>query len=226
MINSAEPTSELRVEDFVLQYPSNRNGWIYVIQAIGTTRYKIGRSIEPKERLRQLNQKQSPYPLKLIHTFWSMDAVSDEQYLHSALADFRVHGEWFEFEDDGGFPWLVSNIIPNKAFMTNICHPFTQKALIPFLNEWFSPLIGKTDVWSDEECSSVIHTMLEGFEWVENRKQLLFWARFLDYRVPLHIERCRGMDCFSTCRRLESFMEGAWDTLAYFSRTHEDRHDS
>lgn len=75
--------------------PSNRAGWVYLIHAENTNRYKIGRTINVPQRHRVLHS-QSPYPLKVIHCFHTLDAITDEAKLHEKFASGRVYGEWFE----------------------------------------------------------------------------------------------------------------------------------
>jgi len=50
-------------EDVLQRYRANQ-GYVYLIHAIGTDRYKIGRSVSPPVRLETL-KKQSPYPLQM-----------------------------------------------------------------------------------------------------------------------------------------------------------------
>lgn len=85
----------------------NREGWVYLIHAEGTQRYKIGRSINLPVR-RQTLQKQSPYELTIDFSFYTVDAITDEAKLHELLAPYRVHGEWFDEPiDDRGL--MVGN---------------------------------------------------------------------------------------------------------------------
>lgn len=63
----------------------------YLIVAPNSQRVKIGQSANPKARLRQL-QTASPERLELAAV---LDHVSEAE-LHSALACYRTHGEWFE----------------------------------------------------------------------------------------------------------------------------------
>ena len=75
-------------------------GFVYVIHAIGTNRYKIGKSIRERQyRLREL-RKQSPYPISLVLWLPTDNPIKLEDALHKAFEWFRVHGEWFEFFDD------------------------------------------------------------------------------------------------------------------------------
>lgn len=76
----------------------NKPGYIYLIHAEGTSRYKIGlttRSVE--QRLAELNSSQSPYPLRLIDVIETEDVTETEGYLHQKFSHYRKHGEWFEF---------------------------------------------------------------------------------------------------------------------------------
>jgi len=77
----------------------NKPGFIYLIHAQGTDRYKIGlttRSVEA--RLAELNSSQSPYPLELIDWFETPNVTEDEKYFHDKYSAYRVHGEWFSFD--------------------------------------------------------------------------------------------------------------------------------
>jgi|GEM_PF-3253694 hypothetical protein len=85
----------IRLEDISV----GREGWVYLIHAVGTNRYKIGRSVKPIARHQTL-QNQSPYPLKIIDSFWTVDAPSDETYWHRLLKEYRVRGDWFEFNEE------------------------------------------------------------------------------------------------------------------------------
>lgn len=78
----------------------NKPGFIYLIQARGTRRYKIGlttRSVE--QRFNELNSSQSPYPLELLEYIATDNVTETEGYLHSKFALQRRHGEWFEFSN-------------------------------------------------------------------------------------------------------------------------------
>lgn len=82
-------------EQDIKRYQANQ-GYVYLIHAVGTDRYKIGRSVNPVARLEQL-KGQAPYPLVIVNDFWTPDAIADEKQLHKTFASNRVHGEWFEY---------------------------------------------------------------------------------------------------------------------------------
>ncbi|NEP59117.1 MAG: GIY-YIG nuclease family protein [Symploca sp. SIO2G7] len=105
----------------------NKPGFIYLIHAQETDRYKIGlttRSVEA--RFTELNSSQSPYPLELIDWFETDNVTDDEAYFHEKYSAHRVHGEWFvfdkrtlkevrrEYQDDVGFtfPQLPRMTLP------------------------------------------------------------------------------------------------------------------
>jgi hypothetical protein len=81
-------------EETVKRYRTNQ-GYVYLVHAVGTSRYKIGQSTQPKVRFEQL-KNQSPFPLEVIDCFWTPDRFADEKALHEELGHTRVHSEWFE----------------------------------------------------------------------------------------------------------------------------------
>lgn len=129
--------------DILSQIKSGRDGWVYLIHAVGTNRYKIGRSINPVIRLSTL-KKQSPYPLAIIDCFWTIDSVSDELALHQTLAGCRRYGEWFEFEcicnEDGVLPQEgyaneeIRNWFKTKPVLVRISKRFADAITAPMRN--------------------------------------------------------------------------------------------
>ncbi|MBB4984994.1 GIY-YIG nuclease family protein [Streptomyces nymphaeiformis] len=71
--------------------------FVYVMGSPGTRTVKIGRSVDPKRRLAQI-QTMSPVPLELLAVHIGDHEV--ETYLHRRFALLRTHGEWFTFEVD------------------------------------------------------------------------------------------------------------------------------
>lgn len=76
----------------------NNQGWIYLIHAEETQRYKIGKTARTRlaSRIKEI-QGQSPYPLEVVNAFWSTDLKTDEVSLHKKFSTYRAFGEWFEF---------------------------------------------------------------------------------------------------------------------------------
>lgn len=73
----------------------SRAGYVYLVWAVATPRYKIGKSIDPDRRLEELNE-QSCYPLILLEKHYFNDMTLHEKRIQSLLGEYRVHGEWFE----------------------------------------------------------------------------------------------------------------------------------
>jgi hypothetical protein len=73
-------------------------GYVYLIGAIGTNRYKIGRTNNLHVRLKQL-QSQSSYPLQIKAAFKTSNPLWDEACWHDRYKKYRIYGEWFEFDD-------------------------------------------------------------------------------------------------------------------------------
>jgi hypothetical protein len=77
----------------------NKPGYIYLIHAKGTRRFKIGLTTRAVEaRFNELNSSQSPYPLELLESIEVANVTEAESYLHSKFAFYRKHNEWFEFD--------------------------------------------------------------------------------------------------------------------------------
>jgi hypothetical protein len=71
-------------------------GYVYLVWAEGTDRYKIGSAGYPAKRLPQL-QTGSPLPLQLIAEKEATDYERQERLQHQRWAKQRVQGEWFQF---------------------------------------------------------------------------------------------------------------------------------
>lgn len=88
------------------------DGYVYLIQAVGTNRYKIGMTVRSlDDRLSEL-QGQSPYPLECLGSIYVPDPKSAEAELHEIFADYRLvfkgSREWFEFSPD----FIEDEVIP------------------------------------------------------------------------------------------------------------------
>lgn len=73
-------------------------GYVYLIHAVGTNFYKIGKSVTPNKRLTQISPKM-PFECELIATRQSLFVSEAEKDYHSWLHDKRANGEWFEGVD-------------------------------------------------------------------------------------------------------------------------------
>lgn len=75
-------------------------GFVYFLNAVGTDRYKIGLTNDIDRRLKELNGKQAAFEVKLLWSIAVSDMRAAESWLHEKLSDRRVHGEWFQFDED------------------------------------------------------------------------------------------------------------------------------
>ena len=81
-----------------------RDGYAYVIRAGDTGPIKVGKAIDPEQRLREL-QTGSWLELNLLHVLPGYSQTEAE--LHSKLRDSRLRGEWFDGPAvDGFLRWL------------------------------------------------------------------------------------------------------------------------
>lgn len=106
-------------------FSKKNEGFVYLIKAEGSTRYKIGRTVNIDNRMSEL-KKQSPFPLHLENYFWSYDNVLDEKLLHLTFSYSRVHGEWFEYLNGDD----QQSIYESEEY---------QNRLTPYSNLLFSP---------------------------------------------------------------------------------------
>jgi hypothetical protein len=73
------------------------DGYIYFIQGESGGAIKIGHSMDPVKRLRDL---QTSYPDNLILLLMVAGSETDEKALHEQLAASRLKGEWFSPSDE------------------------------------------------------------------------------------------------------------------------------
>ena len=75
---------------------SPRNGFVYLVQS-STGAYKIGRTINPHDRIRTFNVK-LPFEVEYVVVIETANMYSLESELHNQFARKRVNGEWFQHE--------------------------------------------------------------------------------------------------------------------------------
>jgi len=71
-------------------------GYVYLIHAVGSNYYKIGKSVNPDRRILQI-APQMPFPVRFIHLWHSNFMSLGEAYLHRVFQEHRTNGEWFAF---------------------------------------------------------------------------------------------------------------------------------
>jgi hypothetical protein len=74
-------------------------GNIYFIQNTVTGNVKIGKSINPEQRLVNM-QSGSDCPLRLLFSIPVHDMATEEKLLHEKFAAYRLNGEWFRYEGE------------------------------------------------------------------------------------------------------------------------------
>lgn len=71
--------------------------YVYLLQAKSTRLFKIGMTDRTvAKRLKEINGKQSPFPIVLVKSVYAKNARKLEKELHEKFAKYRKHNEWFE----------------------------------------------------------------------------------------------------------------------------------
>lgn len=71
------------------------SGFVYLIEAVGVQRYKIGYSKEVYRRASSI-QTSTPFEISVLYRYFSVDAPQLEKLLHEYYDAYRIRGEWFE----------------------------------------------------------------------------------------------------------------------------------
>lgn len=72
---------------------TSTEGYVYLVQSV-TGAYKIGRTIDPNNRLKTFNVK-LPFEVEYVVTIKTPNMYQLETDLHNQFAEKRVNGEWF-----------------------------------------------------------------------------------------------------------------------------------
>ena len=75
--------------------------YVYVIKGThkGESKYKIGRSIDYRNRAKTFNVK-IPFDIETEFLFYVIDSVAFEGKLHKIFSEKRITGEWFDLNHD------------------------------------------------------------------------------------------------------------------------------
>ena len=92
-------------------------GYIYLFKC--ADKYKVGYSKNVRRRLKELDKR--PFPLEVISEIKNDNAFEIEQTIHILLREFKIQGEWYDFE----------SFVPTE--------------------EWFKGLIGKCERYIKEK---------------------------------------------------------------------------
>jgi len=92
--------------------------YIYLIQSLENSYYKIGVSKHPKKRLSELQTGNSS-PLKLVETYQTEFAHQIERALQRRYSHLRKEGEWFDMSisNEVSFIEECRKIEENIAFL-------------------------------------------------------------------------------------------------------------
>lgn len=207
------------MEPYLASIPPGREGYIYLLHAEGCPRYKIGRSINPIARCQEI-QKQSPYPIAIIKSFWTLDTCIDEAELHKKFKDYRVFGEWFEFTDTPIYPGgstldAVEEIFEQSPLISNICKTsvgILYKSLFSQMDD---------DEYSSEHASLLANEIYALYYSLRDRASILQAEAFIRHHLPnlvadAQMERTWShMDWIEKEIQLTSFIRGALRAFAF-----------
>ena len=77
------------------RFERDPSGFVYLIEAVGVQRYKIGYSKEVYKRASNI-QTSTPFEISVLYRYFSVDAPQLEKLLHEYYDAYRIRGEWFE----------------------------------------------------------------------------------------------------------------------------------
>lgn len=129
--------------DWVRNDPTRKSGYVYVMhmwhhdanQHDDRMMHKIGRSRDPKKRLKEI-QKSSvvmPYSISLHHTYFSPDMAKAEKLLHTMLRQFRTSGEWFNL------PQAIWHVLHDLWYIAPNSSLIDLEFRNAFHGGWFTP---------------------------------------------------------------------------------------
>lgn len=84
-------------ESIFLDSIINEDEGVYVINIQNTDRYKIGKTIDLKRRLKQFSTG-NPENIKIVYFVATKHYHSLEKHLHSMFFEYTIGGEWFKFD--------------------------------------------------------------------------------------------------------------------------------
>lgn len=87
-------------------------GYVYFIGSPIFGWYKIGKSITPEIRIKDLGIL-LPFKIKILGVWEAKNHHLAETALHELYADFRINGEWFEFSKEKA--WDVFSSLPAQT---------------------------------------------------------------------------------------------------------------
>jgi hypothetical protein len=76
-----------------------KGGFIYLLHAVGTNNFKIGKALDVAARIKRL-QTSSPVQIRYVYHVYVSNAAIYEMELYNRFSHLRLIGEWFTFTVD------------------------------------------------------------------------------------------------------------------------------
>lgn len=96
---------------FLKLRPQSLPGFIYLVQAVGTDKFKIGRATDVTRRIREL-QTSCPLKIRYVYHAYVQNANLCEMELHNKFSRQREIGEWFALtQEDIKFCILLMRLV-------------------------------------------------------------------------------------------------------------------
>lgn len=100
--------------------------FVYVAKESVSGRYKIGISVDPENRIKQLNTG-NPEQLILVHAFLATEQKHQSEVLaHSLFNENRLKGEWFSSVDLNLLPSYIEPHYDDRACYCPECTPYNN----------------------------------------------------------------------------------------------------
>lgn len=117
-------------------------GYVYLLNAVGTNYYKIGKSVHPDKRMKQISPKM-PYECEIVSVRPSFFKTMAENEYHSLFAKNRVNGEWFELQEKDFLDIPSEVILLNYLFefSTRLCNTFQGAFIQDICGYSFNPMM-------------------------------------------------------------------------------------
>jgi hypothetical protein len=170
------------------------SGYIYLVWANGTDKYKIGSSAYPERRVKAL-QTGSPIPLSLIAVKEVENAEMEERKLHKLWDKHRSQGEWFTFH-----PVKVPEIL---SFFGRI-DPWTSKQfkdLDEKAAEIFQSVLEKIDKAHSDNLAIIESVGRKDLDLVGQKAYESTW-HLLDL-LSQHLPKEETLKISDSCRRFD-----------------------
>ncbi|MEG4109893.1 GIY-YIG nuclease family protein [Microcoleus sp. S13_C5] len=162
---------------FLKLRPQPLPGFIYLVQAVGTDKFKIGRAGDVARRIKEL-QTGSPLKIRYVYHAYVHNANLCEMELHNKFSKQREIGEWFALtQEDIEFCILLMRLVQEGEPLESeeeLKNPlFTDPIVISSsdLELWWkveaAQVEGKTTTWIVENILGK-----KGRKFSEGKKQL------------------------------------------------------